>query len=328
MINKVTLGLEISKKIRVIAPVRSMSIIPDTSIKLANEALENEGFELSFGKNIYEIDEFNSSKIESRIFDLHRAFEDEHINVILSVIGGYNSNQLLKYIDYDLIKNNPKIICGFSDMTALLNAISVKTGLVTYLGPHYSSWGMEKGFEYTKEYFLKAYTGQDSYEIVPSAEWSDDVWYLDQKNRNFIPNEGFWIINEGEATGTIYGGNIGTFSLLQGTEFFPNLNNSILAFEDTDEISPAHFDRLLQSVIHQKDFNGVKGILIGRFQKGSKITQDKLIKIIKSKRELENIPVVANVDFGHTTPMVTLPIGGKLEFKAFKNHAIIKVLEH
>lgn len=88
-----------------------------------------------------------------RIKDLHEAFLDNNVKMILTAIGGYNSNQLLRYIDYDIIKNNPQIICGFSDITALLNAIYTKSGLVTYSGPHFSNFGMNKGLEYTIRYF-------------------------------------------------------------------------------------------------------------------------------------------------------------------------------
>ena len=94
---------------------------------------------------------------DARVEDLNEAFRDENVKAILTVIGGFNSNQLLDYIDYEAIKNNPKIFCGFSDITALSNAIYAKTGVVTYSGPHYSSFGMLKGFEYSLEYFKKMF---------------------------------------------------------------------------------------------------------------------------------------------------------------------------
>jgi muramoyltetrapeptide carboxypeptidase len=90
----------------------------------------------------------------------------------------------------------------------------------------------------------------------------------------------------------------------------PNLVNSILFLEDDYESAPATFDRDLQFLIHQIGFEQVKGIVIGRFQKASNMTKELLMKIMKSKKELDRIPVVADVDFGHTTPQLTLPIGG------------------
>ena len=140
-------------EIRVIAPSRSLNILNYERNENAKKRLENLGFKVTYSKNALECDDFKSSPIEMRINDLHEAFLDTNVKIILTAIGGYNSNQLLKYIDYEVIKKNPKIICGFSDITALLNAIYAKTGLVTYSGPHYSNFGMNKGLEYTIKYF-------------------------------------------------------------------------------------------------------------------------------------------------------------------------------
>ena len=142
-------------EIRVIAPSRSLSLLSENLIRSAKERLMQEGFIVSFSKNCREFDMFMSSSIESRVEDIHEAFADPNVKAILTVIGGFNSNQLLEYLDYGLIKNNPKIICGYSDITALNNAITAKTGLVTYSGLHFSSWGMEKDFDYDLEYFKK-----------------------------------------------------------------------------------------------------------------------------------------------------------------------------
>lgn len=135
--------LKAGDEIRIIAPARSMKIISAESQEIANKRLTDLGFKITFGKHINESDEFASSSIESRIRDLHEAFLDKNVKAILTVIGGFNSNQLLKYIDWNIIKNNPKIFCGYSDITALNNAILKKTGLVSYYGPHYSSFGQE-----------------------------------------------------------------------------------------------------------------------------------------------------------------------------------------
>ena len=141
--------------IRVIAPSRSMKIISEDCRQIAKERLAELGLSVSYGKHVDEMDEFASSSVESRLQDLEEAFKDPEVDGILTAIGGFNSNELLSRIDYDLIKNNPKILCGFSDITALSNAIYAKTGLVTYSGPHFSSFGMLKGLDYTIEFFKK-----------------------------------------------------------------------------------------------------------------------------------------------------------------------------
>jgi len=315
-------------EIRVISPARSMAIIDKESRKTAIERLTNLGFKVTFSKNVEEKDEFNSSSIKSRVEDLHEAFRDKNVKGILTTIGGFNSNQLLKYLDFNLIKKNPKILCGFSDITALQNSILSKTGMITYYGPHFSSFAMKKGFDYTLECFKKCIIENKEINILPSKEWSDDAWYIDQDKRDFIKNNGYLVINEGSAEGTIIGGNLCTFNLLHGTEFMPSLKNSILFLEDDDVSNDVTFDRDLQSIIHQPGFSGVKGIVIGRFQKKSEVTNEKLIKIIKTKEELKNIPVIANADFGHTTPICTFPIGGKAIFMANKKEVSLKIIEH
>lgn len=314
--------------IRIIAPARSLKLLSENAQKEATSRLNESGFRLSFGKHVEEMDEFCSSSIESRVEDLHNAFLDKSVDAILTVIGGYNSNQLLQYIDYELIAQNPKIICGFSDVTAIANAITAKTGLVTYVGPHFSSWSMKYGFEFSKLFFEKCCIDNATFDLVPSEEWSDDQWFIDQEKREFIKNDGYWVINPGHALGRIIGGHARCLNSLQGTQYWPGLDDSILIIEEDAEINPSLFDRQLQSLIQQPDFSGVRGILIGRFQKDSKMSKELLQKILNSKKELRNIPIVANVDFGHTTPMVTMPIGGSLEICANNNEAKIKIIEH
>jgi len=121
---------------------------------------------------------------------------------------------------------------------------------------------------------------------------------------------------------TILGANLCTFNLFQGTEYMPSLNNSILFLEDDETSKSFDFDRNLQSLIHLRDFSGVRGIVIGRFQKESEITNGLLTRIIKTKRELNNIPVLANVDFGHTSPIISFPVGGTCKVEATKDLAL------
>ncbi len=320
--------LKAEDEVRVIAPSRSMGIITKESREIANKRFANLGLRLSFGKHIEEIDEFVSSSIKSRVEDIHDAFSDKNVKSVITVIGGFNCNQLFRYLDWDLIKKNPKIFCGFSDITALNNAIFTKTGLVSYSGPHYSSFGQELYFDYALEYFKKCLFLDQPFEIKASEQWSDDVWYKDQKNRNLIKNNGFLVINEGKGRGTILGANLCTFNLLQGTEYFPDLKDSILFIEDDEEALPHHFDRDLQSLIHLPNFKEVKGIVIGRFQKASGMEVEFLTKIIKTKKELDNLPVIANVDFGHTDPKITFPVGGEASLEVESGNVKLEILKH
>jgi len=315
-------------EIRVIVSSRSLSLLSEETKEIANQRLSELGLKVTFGKHVMENDEFLSSSIESRIEDLHEAFLDKKVKAVFTVLGGFNANQLLRYIDWGIIRNNPKIFCGYSDVTALNWAIYHKTGLVNYSGPHYSTFGQKLYFDYTLNYLKKCLFSEEEFSILPSDSWSDDAWYENQEDRNLIKNNGYLVINEGEAAGTILGGNLCTLNLLQGTEYFPDLSNTILFIEDDELTSPETFDRDLQSLIHQPGFNGVKGIAIGRFQKVSNMTNEKLIKIIKTKRELDNIPVIANVDFGHTSPLITFPIGGEAKIMIKSEGSEIKKVKH
>jgi muramoyltetrapeptide carboxypeptidase len=308
--------LQPGDEIRVIAPSTSMAMLKEKQIEIAVDRLHQLGFTVSFGKNVHVHDEFFSSSIEERLEDLHDAFRDQNVKGILTAIGGYNSNQLLKYIDYELIRANPKVFCGYSDITALSLAIYKKTGVITYSGPHFSSFGMVKGFEYTLHSFLDAVTNDSPYDISPSPFWSDDPWYLDQEHRTFVEQKHYHVIQEGSAEGRLIGGNLSTIHLLQGTEFMPSLKDAILFIEDDVETHPHRFDRELQSLLHLPDANDIRAILIGRFQKDSNMTDAALEKIIKSKRELKNIPVIGNVNIGHVQPIATIPIGAVATIRA------------
>jgi len=313
--------------VRVIAPSRSLSILSEELRDIANKRFEEMGLKLSFGRHVEETDDFGSSSVEARVEDLHEAFEDKEVKGILTVIGGHNCNQMFRYIDWDIVRNNPKIFCGFSDITALNNAIFAKTGLVTYSGLHYSSFAQKLYIDYSVEYFKKCLFEEGDFELKASREWSDDMWFEDQEKRSLIENEGYLVINEGKVRGTILGANLCTFNLLQGTEYMPDLRGTVLFLEDDSESSPFTFDRDLQSIIHQSGFEGVKGIVIGRFQKSMKVTDDLLRQIIKSKKELDGLPIVAGVDFGHTDPKVTFPVGGVVEVEAGKKVGI-EIVEH
>lgn len=318
-------------EVRIIAPSRSIVILSEESKNIANQRFFDLGLKLSFGKHVKEKDDFFSSGIESRVQDIHEAFSDKNVKAVITVIGGFNSNQLLKYINWEIIKSNPKIFCGYSDITILNNAILQKTGLVNYSGPHYSSFGQKLYFDYTLEYFKKCLMQEAPFEIKPSGDWSDDLWYKDQKKRILIKNDGWKIVNEGVAKGTIIGGNLCTLNLLQGTEYFPDAREAVLFIEDDEmagKLSDVEFDRNLQSIINLPQFKYIRGIVIGRFQKASKMTIEKISKIIKSKKELDNIPVIAEIDFGHTDPKITFPVGGEISLEAVGEKIKLEILNH
>src|SRR5215213_585384 len=320
--------LQEGDEVKIVSPAVSLGFIPEDQKSMARERLEGLGLRLSFSTNAEVMDRFDSSPIEARVSDLHEAFADSGVRGILTTLGGYNSNGLLGYLDYDLIRANPRIFCGFSDITALATAIHSRTGLVTYSGPHFTTFGMKRGIEYTTEYFERCLMREEPFEVPPAAHWSDDPWYEDQEDRDFVPNPGYEVIYEGEAEGKLLGGNLGTLALLFGTAYMPELEGTLLLLEDDEEESAVDFDRHLQSLTHQPGFAGIGGLVIGRFQRASEMDLDTLKAIIESKRELDGLPVVANASFGHTTPQFTFPIGGYGRLSASNGVVALHIDEH
>ena len=214
--------------VRVVAPARTLALpwMSDELKHLAQKRLEDLGLIVTFGKYVHERDIFDSSTIQHRIQDLNDAFSDPAVTLILTVIGGFNSNQILSCLDYNMIKKNPKRLCGFSDITALSNAMYAKTGLVTYSGPHFFNFGQKKGFEYTQDAFVRCHFHADSIILSPSEKYVDGYWATNQDDPSYLPNDGWRVLNKGEASGTIIGGNLCTLNLLQGTEYMPLPKNN------------------------------------------------------------------------------------------------------
>ena len=306
--------LKIGDEIRIIAPSRSLSIVRKDVVDKALNYLTEKGFKITFAKNSKELNDENSSSIESRIFDLHEAFTDKNVKAILTCIGGFNVNQILGYIDFTLINENPKILCGYSDITALSNAIYAKTGLITYNGTHFSTFGFDRNIEYTYQYFEKCLMLNEPFMITPSNE-----------SKKYCP------ILQGSSEGYIIGGNLCTLNLLQGTEFMPDLKDKILFLEDDNivgEYFVGEFDRNLQSLVHTTGFSGVRGIVFGSFDESCKLDLHTIKRIIASKKQLQNIPIVFNVDFGHVFPLITFPIGGIVNLNVSDVNVEIKILQH
>lgn len=317
--------------VRIIAPSCTLPSSPwltEELLEQAKEFFRARGMTVSEGKHIREMDALESTSIASRIEDLHEAFTDPSVHAVIAIRGGWNSNQLLRHIDYDLIRKHPKIFCGFSDITALGNAIYAKTGLVTYSSPNFNQFCFGEQLRYTYASFEACLLRTEPYRIETAPQWTNDHFSAEQPHMHFLPHEGHWVLQEGPAEGRILGGNLCTFNLLHGTEYMPDLCDTVLFLEDDHESFPRTFDRNLQSLIHQPGFRDVRGLVIGRFEKASQMTRDLLMQIIDTKRELRGLPIIANADFGHTHPAFTFPIGGTVRLEAHGNRSNIEILGH
>jgi muramoyltetrapeptide carboxypeptidase len=314
--------------VRVVAPSRSRALVLEYDHRAVIDARFAEmGLTLTYGRHVDERDDFDSSSVISRVEDLHDAFADPDVAAILTVIGGFNSNEVLPHLDWDLIGANPKVFCGFSDITALQNAILAKTGMVTYSGPHWSSFGMRDHFEQTQRWFVDTLFVTAPVELRPTPTWTDDLWFFDQDNREPLPGEGWWSLQDGTAEGRIIGANLCTLNLLQGTDSMPSLEGALLALEDDSTSNPVTFARNLTSLLQLPDASEIRGLVIGRFQRESHMTRRLLEQIVASQPTLAGLPVLANVDFGHTYPLATLPIGGTIALTVADN-GNLTITEH
>ena len=315
-------------EIRIVSPATSLAFIPQEQRETAAARLAGLGLEVTYSENGGIRDRYDSSPVEARVSDLHDAFADPSVKGMLTTLGGHNSGQLLGRLDYGLIGDNPKTFCGYSDITALATAVHAKTGLVTYSGPHFSTFAMERGIEYTLDHLERCLMRDGPYDIEPADHWSDDPWYADQEDRTFAPNTGYEVVNEGEAEGKLLGGHLGTFCLLFGTSYMPDLSGSILLLECDEETQPYHLDRELQSLVYQPGFENVRGLVFARFQRASNVDLETLTDVVRGKPELGRVPIVAGASFGHTTPQFTFPIGGTGALTARANDAKLRIETH
>ena len=314
--------------VRVIAPSQSRAMVTEHDHTALVEArFADLGLRLTYGAHVDERDDVDSSSVASRLADLHEAFADPEVQAVLTVIGGFNSNELLPHLDWDLVAAHPKVFCGYSDITALQNAILARTGLVTYSGPHWSTFGMRDHLEQTLDWFVRCLFDDAPVDLAPAATWTDDRWFLDQDDRHPQPNEGWVALRPGHASGRLVGGNLGTFTLLQGTPYRPSLAGALLVVEDDAAAGPADVARHLTSLFQLPDADGITGVVIGRFQRDSRISRAHLEQMLDRLPLAAGVPVLAGVDVGHTSPLATLPIGGEAELVA-GDRSSLRVTRH
>lgn len=311
--------------IRIIAPAESFSSkFSDQMKQQGVDRLNKLGLKVSFSDHVHEKNTFLTADIKHRLNDLHEAFEDDDVNAVLSANGGSSANQLLKHLDYDLIKRNPKIFCGLSDITELTSAIHTQTGLVTYYGPHFTMLAASKKADEMLKNMKETFFSEEPVllkapEFYLNSEWDDEE----------ILNKGYWTINEGEAEGKCIGGNMLTFNFLLGYQFVPPMKDCILFLEENHIIDYRGIQKEIQQILNHPQGREIKGLIIGRFQRKSKMSRKKLTEMIHSKKELANLPVVGNVDCGHTVPNYTFPFGGSLRFSAREGDKVkIELVKH
>ena len=256
-----------------------------------------------------------------RAEDFNNAFKKQDIDIIMAYSGGFDCNQILEMVDWDNIKENPKIFCGMSDITVLCNAIYAKTNIVTFLGPVFSQYATfeDDPNDFSAECLYKMLT-EHKMTISSSKIWSNDRWITKEEKKN----EHSVFLNQKNFEGTLIGGNLSSFALLFQTPYMPQADKIVLLLEEDDHICSMpngmgpdlFFERELTHITQMDFFSSVQAILIGRFKKESYITADKIKTIVANNPKLKDMPVFYGLDFGHTNPVITLPIGGQCHYSS------------
>lgn len=275
--------LNAGDEIRVLALSRSLAGamrqggLTDRDVEFATGRLESLGLKVSFGRFVRECNAHLTASPQHRLEDFHDAIAEPKVKAILAVTGGASAIQILDGIDYKVVTPHPKILCGYSDVSYLCNALYARAGLVTYYGPNCTSFMMQQGADYLLHYFHLCLFKSDPVELKPAENWSDDAWHKDQFNRTFHVNEGFWTIQKGCAAGTIIGGSCFCLNLLQGTRYFPSLKDAILFLESPSEgkATLMALDATLRALSFQPDFSQVRAIVLGRYARSGGVTREK-----------------------------------------------------
>ena len=255
--------------------------------------MEASGFKVKFGKYVFEDTLGYGTSPEKRAADINWAFKDDEVKAIMCVKGGEDSNTTLDYIDYEMIKKHPKIICGFSDNTSILNAIHEKTGLVTYHGPTFkslTSW--ETGYAYKQ--FIKTFA--ENTESLIMGE----------------PEDEYTTIQAGQATGELVGGNLSLFTKLVCGKYAVNLQDKILFLEELGfETAPEMVNSNIYYLKQNGVFDRIAGLWIGNYEHPSKVSIEKIIK--NAIEDEYKFPIIKSDNFGHIDKKIIIPIGTKAE---------------
>ncbi len=284
----------------------------DALVERGYERLREKGFKIVEAPNCRSHRGHAAGTILERVDALHAFFADPDIDGIISFWGGMQTHQLLEYIDWDLIAANPKPLVGYSDLTALTSAISHMTGLVTFSGPAVITFAKPRLFDYSWRWFERVLMeGGDRLVYEASPICSDNVWYeRDDKKMVERPAPGWRCYRPGEASGPIVGGNLGTLLLLTGTPYWPEMEGRIFFVEEDEVESTATLDRMFTQARQMGVFDQISGMVIGRFASSVGLSEeDSLEMILDDALRGYDFPVMVDVDFGHTDPLMTFPIG-------------------
>lgn len=289
--------------IGIVAP--SNPIIGDNieEIKKAKEIIEADGFRVKFSKNLFSNTNIYSETAKEKAEDINNMFADKDVKMIWCAKGGNNSNSTFEYLDFDIIKNNPKIICGYSDITSITNIITEKTGLVTFSSTNFKTIATDET-DYSYKQALNRFV---------------------QGSLEFGQND-FKIIKNGEAEGKLIGGNLSLIRGLVCGKYKVDFTDKILFIEELGyETDPAMVSNNLYYMKQNGVFDKIKGLWIGNYEHESGIALEKIV--LDCIEEKYNFPIIKSNNFGHIEKKEVIPIGTKAKIKNGKIKLIEKCIK-
>ncbi|VYU37275.1 LD-carboxypeptidase [Clostridium tertium] len=315
--------------IGVFSPSSPITKTSPNRTKRAIEYLEDKGFEVVKGSLTGKSDFYRSGSIKERVEELNSLIRNPNIRCIMSTIGGMNSNSLLPYIDYEAFKKDPKIIIGYSDVTAILLGIYAKTGISTYYGPALvASFGeLEPYVSETYKYFKNILMDeiQCPYEVKMPKFWTDEYINWESQDRSKTPiGNSLITVNDGVCEGRLIGGNLNTMMGIWGTEYMPEIKKGDILFIEDSLKDCATIERSFSLLKLSGVFDKISGIILGKHELfNDNGTGRKPYEILLEVMGYAKIPFLADFDCCHTHPMLTMPIGCKVKLDATNKQIFI-----
>jgi muramoyltetrapeptide carboxypeptidase len=279
----------------------------DENIRISIDIVRSLGFRVRQGEHLFLRTNYLAGPDAERADDVNRMFADDNVDAIFCLRGGYGTARILPYLDYDVIARNPKVLLGYSDITGILTAIHVKTGLVGFHGPMFG----QNFTDYTLGEFKKVLVEPSTQaRIAAPPPFETGEGRVDIKNRRTL-------IAGGVARGRLIGGNLTLVCSLMGTEFEPDFRGRILFLEDVGE-APYRVDRMLTQLWLAGKLQQLAGIAFGKFTEtgGSSGNTFSIEEVLRSRCGDLGIPVVRGFMIGHVKDQTIVPIGIEAELDA------------
>ncbi len=285
------------------------SFAPDDAVQKAYQNMESMGLRVKPAKNLRAQRGFNAGTDAQRLEDLHDMFADPEVKAVWCVRGGYGCTRLLPLIDFDLIRRNPKILIGYSDVTALLQAIHLQTGLVCFHGPVASATFTDYAKTQLQAVLMQPTDGH----VIRLAEG--------QKTKKEVEYQPL-VIRSGTAEGTLAGGNLSLMAAMAGTPHAFDLRNKLVFVEEVEE-RPYRVDRMFTTLLQAANLQQAAGVALGVFNACHPKKDEPsltLLETLQDRLGALGIPVVYGLSFGHVSDNCTLPVGiaAKLNADAFE----------